>query len=101
MADDSKIVTNAAVFLWGELVGAVDWDEKSNLAAFRYDPQFIKKGLEISPIMMPLSNEIYTFPELVRQSQHGLPGLLADSLPDRFGHSVIDMVTRMDNCQAR
>jgi len=90
MADDSKIVTNAAVFLWGELVGAVDWDEKSNLAAFRYDPQFIKKGLEISPIMMPLSNEIYNFPELVRQSQHGLPGLLADSLPDRFGHSVMD-----------
>ena len=59
-------------------------------AAFEYEPDFARSGIELSPLVMPLSPRIYSFPGLRRESFHGLPGLLADSLPDRFGHALID-----------
>ena len=90
MANEKVKVTSAKVYLWGEQVGTVAWDDQTGVAAFDYDPQFVKKGLEISPIHMPLSDNVYSFPELKIQSQNGLPGLLADSLPDRFGNKLID-----------
>ncbi|VAW78317.1 Toxin HigB / Protein kinase domain of HipA, partial [hydrothermal vent metagenome] len=55
-----------------------------------YDPVFAQSGVEVSPITMPLSRRVYTFPELSRKTFYGLPGLLADSLPDKFGHALID-----------
>lgn len=80
----------AAVKLWGRTIGAVSQAEDRDYAAFQYTPEFAASRYEVSPIVMPLSNRVYTFPELPRESFHGLPGLLADSLPDRFGNALID-----------
>ena len=59
-------------------------------AAFQYDPAFARSGIELSPLTMPLSERVYEFPALPRGTFHGLPGLLADSLPDKFGNALID-----------
>src|SRR5690606_5466110 len=83
-------MTVASVNLWGRTIGAVSWDESRGVANFEYDPAFAQSGIEVSPLVMPLSTQIYSFPALARNSFHGLPGLLADSLPDRFGHALID-----------
>ena len=80
----------ARVKLWGRTIGVVSLEDGSAYTAFQYDPAFAQSGIQISPITMPLSDRVYTFPELPPQTFHGLPGLLADSLPDRFGHALID-----------
>lgn len=80
----------AEVRLWGRLIGAVSLEEGEVDAAFQYEPDFATSSIELSPITMPLSNRIYTFPSLPHNTFHGLPGLLADSLPDRFGNMLID-----------
>jgi serine/threonine-protein kinase HipA len=84
------MATIAEVRLWGRRIAAVSLDEATGVAAFQYEPEFARSGIEISPVVMPLSSRIYTFPSLSRASFHGLPGLLADSLPDRFGNALID-----------
>jgi len=84
------VSTVAEVRLWGRTIGAVSLDAGADIAAFEYDPAFAGSGIEISPLMMPLSKRVYTFPELSRKTFHGLPGLLADSLPDKFGNALID-----------
>ncbi|MGE0394226.1 MAG: type II toxin-antitoxin system HipA family toxin, partial [Vicinamibacterales bacterium] len=65
-------------------------EEGRDYATFEYTPEFASSGIQVSPITMPLSRQIYQFPELPRQTFHGLPGLLVDSLPDRFGNALID-----------
>ena len=80
----------AEVRLWGSTIGAVSWDEAGAVARFEYDARFAESGIEVSPLVMPLSRGVYAFPQLARGTFHGLPGLLADSLPDRFGHALID-----------
>ncbi|MFY0664951.1 MAG: type II toxin-antitoxin system HipA family toxin [Natronospirillum sp.] len=71
-------------------VGAVSFDTRTGLGAFEYEPGFIKQGIELSPIKMPLAKQIYRFPELDFSTFKGLPGLIADSLPDDFGHAVLN-----------
>lgn len=66
------------------------WDHGRGLADFEYDPAFIGSGREVAPLTMPLSDRIHSFPALARDTFLGLPGLLADSLPDRFGNVLID-----------
>lgn len=83
-------MTAAEVWLWGTKIGTVSFDDSTGFGAFEYDPAFLLSGIEVSPITMPLSGRVYSFPELERKSFHGLPGLLADSLPDKFGNAVID-----------
>ena len=83
-------MTLAEVKLWGRTIGAVSLEDGQPFAAFQYDPTFARSGIEISPITMPLSDRVYVFPDLPPVTFHGLPGLLADSLPDRFGHALID-----------
>jgi serine/threonine-protein kinase HipA len=78
------------VQLWGRTIGAASLEKGGEYAAFQYDPDFARSGIEISPITMPLSDRVYLFPELPLRTFHGLPGLLADSLPDRFGNALID-----------
>ncbi|WP_445775291.1 type II toxin-antitoxin system HipA family toxin [Shewanella sp.] len=73
-----------------DVVGAVSFDTEKGLGSFEYDPGFTKKGVELSPIKMPLSNRIYSFPELDFNTFKGLPGLIADSLPDDFGNAVLN-----------
>lgn len=81
----------ARVNLWGDPVGAVAWDDERGFATFEYDPSFLRKQLEIAPFTMPLNSGIYSFPELNGKTFYGLPGLLADSLPDRYGTRLIEV----------
>jgi serine/threonine-protein kinase HipA len=83
-------VTTAEVRLWGRTIGAVSWDAAREVAFFEYDPAFRTSSIQVAPLTMPLSSEIYAFPELPRETFYGLPGLLADSLPDRFGNALIN-----------
>ena len=80
----------AKVRLWGRTIGAVSLDVERDVAAFQYDADFARSGIELSPLAMPLSERVYEFPALPRNTFHGLPGLLADSLPDKFGNALID-----------
>ncbi|MCP4291463.1 MAG: type II toxin-antitoxin system HipA family toxin [bacterium] len=82
-------MTVAQVNLWGKTIGAVAWDKEQNLANFEYEPDFRESGIEVAPLTMPLSDRIYSFPALPRGTFYGLPGLLADSLPDDFGNALI------------
>ncbi len=84
-------MTLAQIKLWGKSIGAVSWDESAGLAHFEYEPGFIQSGIEVAPLTMPLSKQIYTFPALPRKTFYGLPGLLADSLPDDFGNALINV----------
>ena len=84
------MTNTATVTLWGTKVGYFHLDEGKKYVSFEYDKDFISMGVEISPIKMPLSKRIYEFPELATPAFKGLPGLLADSLPDKFGNAVID-----------
>jgi serine/threonine-protein kinase HipA len=79
----------AQISLWGQLVGSVA-ESRSGRIYFQYDRAFQAKGLEISPLRLPLRDGAITFPELRRLAGFaGLPGVLADSLPDAFGNAVI------------
>ncbi len=80
----------AEVQLWGRTIGAVSLEDGRDVAAFQYAPEFVDSGIELSPLIMPLSHRIFEFPSLPRMTFHGLPGLLADSLPDKFGNALID-----------
>lgn len=80
----------AEVRLWGRTIGAVAEAEGRAHAVFQYAPEFVGSGIEPSPLVMPLATRPYEFPELPPRTFHGLPGLLADSLPDRFGNALID-----------
>lgn len=74
----------------GQEVGALSFDSESGLGAFEYTPEFIRSGIELAPLTMPLRKQIYSFPELSGSTFHGLPGLVADSLPDDFGNAVLN-----------
>jgi len=82
------VSTTATVKLWGSTIGAVSLEDGA--ATFEYDRAFIRSGIEVAPLTMPLSGRLYSFPSLRPETFHGLPGLLADSLPDRFGNALID-----------
>ena len=93
------MITTAFVKIWGELVGAVAWDEALQLASFEYDSRFIERAWDLSPIKMPISAgaQIYSFAELragrgvAYDTFKGLPGLLADMLPDKYGNQLINV----------
>ncbi len=88
-------VETALVHLWGQLVGAVAWDPERELATFEYDRAFLDRDLDLAPLHMPLAtarrgDARFSFRGLSRETFFGLPGLLADALPDAFGNSIID-----------
>ena len=90
-----SITTLANVFIWDSLVGTVGWDSELRVAFFEYDAKFKKQNLELAPLMMPIAGQqIYSFPGLSEETFQGLPGLLADSLPDYFGNEVINAYLR-------
>ena len=84
------MTTLAEVRLWGRRIGAVALEDGAEVATFAYEPAFIRSGIQVAPLMMPLGPDVFSFPDLNRRSFHGLPGLLADSLPDRYGAILID-----------
>lgn len=93
------MVDVAEVKIWGEMAGAVRWDEEQQLGYFQYDPKFIQKGWDLSPIKMSIKDGslIHSFPELRRgrgeteDTFKGLPGLLSDALPDKYGNQLINI----------
>lgn len=86
-----KKVTTAHVDIWGQTVGAVSWQEEAGYAVFEFEPKFLRQGIDLSPLMMKSNvDNVYSFPELDYKTYYGLPGLLADSLPDKFGNNIIN-----------
>lgn len=93
------MVTTAFIKIWGETVGAIAWDQDQQLSLFEYDTKFIQKGWDLSPLKMSINSNqtIFSFPELrpSRNSAYntfkGLPGLLADALPDKYGNQLMDI----------
>jgi serine/threonine-protein kinase HipA len=83
-------MTSATVELYETTIGAVTWDPERELGVFEYAPEFLGSGIEVSPITLPLGAGRFSFPNLPRETFKGLPGLLADSLPDKFGNLLID-----------
>jgi serine/threonine-protein kinase HipA len=84
------VTTVAEVRLWGSRIGAVSLEDGAEIAAFAYDPDFARSAIEVAPLMMPLGDGVFSFPDLPHRSFHGLPGLLAASLPDKYGNTLID-----------
>ena len=82
--------TDASINLWGREVAAVSWLPDDGFAVFQYDPEFAQSGIELSPLVMPLSPDPYSFPALPRTTFKGLPGMLADALPDKYGDRLIN-----------
>lgn len=93
------MITTAYVKIWGRRAGAIAWNADNGIASFEYDPKFLDSGWDLSPIKMPIDRGslIYTFPELraVKGSNYdtfkGLPGLIADMLPDKYGNQLINI----------
>jgi serine/threonine-protein kinase HipA len=83
-------MTDATIRLWDRDIGAVTWLEDQGHAVFQYTPEFAASGIALSPLVMPPSVAPYAFPELPKPAFKGLPGLLADSLPDKYGNALID-----------
>lgn len=83
-------MTTASVELWGRRIGAVIWVPKRSVGVFQYTSEFVSSKIEVSPLKMPLRKAPYEFPSLPHESFYGLPGMLADSLPDKFGNALID-----------
>lgn len=83
-------MTRAVVNLWGRQIGAVLWDEDRDVGVFEYTPEFSRSGIEVAPLTMPLRSGVYDFPALNYETFKGLPGMLADSLPDKFGNALIN-----------
>lgn len=94
-------ITECLVRLWNKDVGILAWDDNRHLARFQYTESFCNSGLEISPLKMPLSNRIYEFPELreteISNTFLGLPGVFADSLPEKYGNSLMQEWLRRQN----
>ena len=85
------MVNLAKVYIWGEFAGAVLWNESTGIATFEYERSFAKNGWELSPLMMPISeNRPHSFRDLSKETFMGLPGLLADALPDAYGKAMLD-----------
>ncbi|MBR1388409.1 MAG: type II toxin-antitoxin system HipA family toxin [Prevotella sp.] len=85
------MITYADVFLWGQHAGTVAWDENYQAASFEYTPEFANSSLDLSPLVMPIrQRQVYQFTSLSRDTFIGLPGLLADALPDAFGKALLD-----------
>lgn len=88
------MITTAFINIWNKRVGAIAWDTVTGLGSFEFEPSFVAGGLDLSPLKMPVwgaEGRIFSFPELRDTSTFkGLPGLLADVLPDKYGNSIIN-----------
>lgn len=85
------MVDVAKVTMFGEHIGTFSWDNTYDVARFEYDMQFVGKGIEPSPLMMPVrQGRIYSFGNLNREVFNGLPGMLADALPDTYGRALFE-----------
>lgn len=88
------MIENAFINIWGKRIGAIHWNQETGIADFEFEAKFFQENLDVSPLKMPIelaTGKIFSFPELAESSTFkGLPGLLADVLPDRYGNALID-----------
>lgn len=85
------MVDIARVILYGNPMGIVRWDKNRNIAQFEYTDSFVRSGIEPSPILMPVrTGRVYSFADISGETFKGLPGLIADSLPDTYGRALFD-----------
>ena len=85
------MVTLANVNIWNRKAGIVMWDEQKQSAVFEYDADFERAGLDLAPLQMPVAaHQAYSFQSLPYETFMGLPGLLADALPDAYGKALLD-----------
>jgi len=85
------MVKTAFIKFWCKKIGVVTWDKGQELCFFEYDKNFVSGTLQVAPIKMPLGSRVFSFPELRNKGTFkGMPGLLADSLPDRYGNELIN-----------
>lgn len=88
------MITTAFVNIWNKRMGAIAWNPERGLGSFEFDPGFLKNNWDLAPLKMPLleaKNQIFSFPELRDTTTFkGLPGLLADVLPDKYGNALIN-----------
>lgn len=93
------MITTAFIHIWGHRVGAIAWNNSTGTAGFEYDSSFRQLGLELSPLKMPLNrNAVFSFPELRNSNTFkGLPGLLADVMPDKYGNAIINSWLQKNN----
>ncbi len=88
------MIENAYINIWNKRVGAIHWNQDSGIADFEFDPVFFQHKLDVAPLKMSLGiarGQIFSFPELAGSSTFkGLPGLVADVLPDRYGNALIN-----------
>lgn len=84
------MIQTADVFLWGRHIGSISQNDSNSLMNFRYTDWAIDNNINLSPIMMPPQRRTYQFPDLIRTSFNGVPGLISDSLPDKFGNAVVN-----------
>ena len=88
------MISTAFINLWNKRVGAIAWDSDTELGSFEFDPEFLTTKLDIAPLKMPVGDadgKIFSFPELRNVNTFkGLPGLLADILPDNYGNALIN-----------
>jgi len=87
------MINNAFVNIWNKRVGAIAWDSERGLGTFQYDKDFLRAGLDLAPILMPINQgeRLFSFPENRENATFkGLPGLLADVLPDKYGNALIN-----------
>jgi serine/threonine-protein kinase HipA len=79
------------IYISDDFIGNLYWNANKGLPKFQYDPAFIEKGIQPSPLVMPLRASSYKFPSLASLTFNGLPGLIFDSLPDKFGNKIVDL----------
>lgn len=96
------MVDVARVMLYGVPIGALQWDNDYNMARFEYDSEFVGRGIEPSPIKMPVrAGRVYSFGEFsTSDTFKGLPGMLADSLPDTYGRALFEKWLSMTGRQS-
>ena len=88
------MIENAYINIWGKRVGAIHWNQNSGTADFEFETGFFQHKLDVAPLKMSMETargKIFSFPELAGSATYkGLPGLLADVLPDRYGNALIN-----------
>jgi len=88
------MITTAFINIWNKRVGAIAWDADTALVSFEFESSFLTNNWDVSPLKMPIADaakRVFSFPELRGTTTFkGLPGLLADVLPDKYGNSLIN-----------
>ena len=81
------------VLLWDEEIGRLAWDERRRLSYFTYNPEFVHKGLNVSPFVAPVDGVKAQAPVWGEDAKiyQKLPAFVADSLPDAWGNQLFDL----------